>query len=472
MLTLLVRSSTRWETLPMKVRCASVCLLVLAALPAQAHFIWIVPNTNGNQAQVLFSDTLQPDDPALLPKIAHTRWYARTVEGKTVDLKWSEKGAERWLEAPTGAAMWGGVCVYGVVQRGSGDPFLLKYCAAAPVGPPSTTNPLAAASAAWDVLPMQVVATTDDPRRFRVLFAGKPLAGSEITVFGPAVTAPVELKSDDQGHVRLPQNLVGRIGIRARFVEKSAGEHGGKKYQEVRHYSTLVLDLPGKTGAAAPRDAVEDPVATRLLAEARAARAHWTNFPGFRARIEVNLDGTLHHGLVTVEPTGKVVASGLDQAAASWARATLASVVGHRTDDSASRNTPCAFADDDLHHPLGRKVRVLNDELHSSYRIKDQQIMVVNRTTGPTRFTITVQENRTNADGKYLPASYVVHTWDAKTGALLRSDAHTQAWTRLGAFDLPTLVRVVTARPAGQAGQQELSVRSMTLTEHQLLDTK
>ena len=44
---------------------------------------------------------------------------------------------------------------------------------------------------------------------------------------------------------------------------------------------------PGPT--AARRQA--DPEATKLLADARAARANWDHFPGFKADMEVNIDG-------------------------------------------------------------------------------------------------------------------------------------------------------------------------------------
>ena len=74
----------------------------------------------------------------------------------------------------------------------------------------------------------------------------------------------------------------------------------------------------------------------------------------------------------------------------------LRTIVGHRTDDSAGLKTPCAFADQETTHPLGRRIQVLTDELHSSYRIRGKEIVVVNRTTKDRKFTITVLESITN----------------------------------------------------------------------------
>ena len=178
--------------------------------------------------------------------------------------------------------------------------------------------------------------------------------------------------------------------------------------------------------------------ATRLLADARAARATYHNFPGFTADLAVNLDGKVTRGQVEISNKGKVALK-LDEAEAEkWAKGTLASLIAHRLDSGASEgDTPCAFADDDEHHPLGRAIRVLNDEFHSSYRIRDRQVIVVNRHMPGSRFTITVLKNIETKDGKFLPASFVVNTWDAKTDALTSSEAHHQTWQHIGEYDLP-----------------------------------
>ena len=53
-------------------------------------------------------------------------------------------------------------------------------------------------------------------------------------------------------------------------------------------------------------DKAPHPEATKLLADARAARACWTNFPGFTADLEVNFDGQVVRGRVQVNDKGKV----------------------------------------------------------------------------------------------------------------------------------------------------------------------
>lgn len=226
-----------------------------------------------------------------------------------------------------------------------------------------------------------------------------------------------------------------------------------------------------KTAAAQPK---ADPLATKFLADARAARASWANFPGFTADIAVNFDGQVTKGKATVDPTGKVQLTGLDnKEEEAWAKRTLASIVGHRLDSAADRDTPCAFADNNENHPLGRAIIVLNDELHSSYRIRDNQITEVNRKIKDQFFTISVLENRPNAEGKFLSVSFVVNYWNADSPStqLLKSETNHQSWKRIGKFDLPATVLVVTAGTEGSKEKtmvRSYSTRSLTLSNHQL----
>jgi hypothetical protein len=242
--------------------------------------------------------------------------------------------------------------------------------------------------------------------------------------------------------------------------------------------ATFALAAALVARADAPRSAAKaDPAATKLLADARAARAMWgKDFPGFTADIEVNLDGKISKGRVAVDSTGKVRYHDLDKEAEAWAKATLGSIVGHRLDTGTPHETPCAFADDNTTHPMGRLIRVLNDELHSGYRIRDEQIFVVDRNVGGQKFTISVLENRKNKEGKYLSVSFAVDYWNPTTGELVRSDANFQSWTRLGAFDLPVTARVVTAEriaakaEGAESAKKTPSAKSLTLSNHKLIE--
>jgi hypothetical protein len=210
----------------------------------------------------------------------------------------------------------------------------------------------------------------------------------------------------------------------------------------------------------------EDPAATRLLADAVAARAVWKEFPGFSAFVEVNRDGKLATGMVQVNDKGKLTDVDLagESAAAlvDQTKETLASVIGHRLPSTSDQKTPCKFGDDNAEHPLGRLIVPIGDEMGSSYRVREQQVLVVNRKMKDTRFTITVIENHLNEDKLYLPVSYVVNFWDAKTDALTRSVAYHHTWVRVGDYDLPKTIEVITAA----SGKEEAF--SLTLSKHKL----
>jgi hypothetical protein len=431
----------------MKRLLASLIVIAFGTATAQAHFIWIVPDKQGTTAQVVFSETPEPDDPGLLDKIAKTQLFLRHAD-KEVSLKWT-KGKEAFHVAlpGTGLRTVGGVCFYGVLKKDEADPFLLMYYAKAHVAGSGNHLP-------WGRLPLEIVQVEG---KFQVLWQGKPLAGAEVVCSLPGQEKQEKRMTDKSGTFDLGTLKVGVCGIRAKHVEMKEGENDGKKFKEIRHYSTLVIQVAEKqTGKAKA-----DPLATKLLADARAARAQWEKFPGFTADIEINFDGKISRGKVAVEATGKVSVNKLDGDAEAWAKRQLGSIVAHRIDDSASLNTPCAFSDGEANHPLGRAITILNDELHSSYRVRDRQIIVVNRLMNTARFSITVLENRTNKEGKFLPASYVVHYWNTKSGDLDKTESHSQTWVRVEAFDLPVAAYVITAT-------KNLSTRSLTLSGHKL----
>lgn len=206
----------------------------------------------------------------------------------------------------------------------------------------------------------------------------------------------------------------------------------------------------------------ENPAASKMLADARMARATMKSFPGFTADMIVTVQSKEQRCTIQVDSKGKVIIGDqLTGPIASWAKRILTSAISHRMGDPSAMKTPCAFADEDTTHPLGRLVTVLNDELHSSYRIKDNQIMVVNRLQDGTKFSITVQENHKNEEGKFLPSAYAVNYW-AKDGSLEKSEAHTQGWIRINGYDLPSLIRTITTTKDVDA--REIRLENIKLT--------
>ena len=107
---------------------------------------------------------------------------------------------------------------------------------------------------------------------------------------------------------------------------------------------------------------------------------------------------------------------------------------------------------------------------HDTACVKDdtiaQDTAVVNRNIGNQNFTITVLDNIKNQENQFLPRSYVVRYWDAKTGTLQRTQTVLNQWKRVGPLDLPAKLMQISSSASG------LTVRNLELSGHKLLGEK
>jgi N-acetylneuraminic acid mutarotase len=128
---------------------------------------------------------------------------------------------------------------YGVLERG-GAPFLLQYYA--------KTGP-ALGQSQWDSIPTAKHLPLDvtpqqaaDKVQLTVRWQGEPVAGAEVKVAG-GVLEDFTAETNKQGQVEFPASQAGLYSIRARHIENTSGELEGKKYQSIKHYSTLALQV-------------------------------------------------------------------------------------------------------------------------------------------------------------------------------------------------------------------------------------
>ena len=443
-----------------------VGLWALQASRADAHFLFIrilPPAEGGRAAEVYFSERAEAGDAQFIDKIAQTQLWAQTTPGKFDVLKF-RKASDRlraWVPASGNVAVVGS-CTYGVLSRPNQKPFLLRHYPKAVAGNPDELNRMQANAA----LPFEIVATfVGDQVHFVALKDGKPQPKAEFVTIDANLTN-VKLTADENGKATWKPPTTGVFSVYTRNTRKEAGEHAGKKYEEIREFATVAFTWPLER-----KDA--DPAAVALFEEAIAARAQWHDFPGFTAHIAGNLDGRTIAGKVSINARGSVTftndAIGESEPAADWVRDQLGSIVLHRLARPTSPDRPrpvLRFADTADDHPLGRLLIFDGGKFASSYRVKDKQLTVVNRLLGEENLTITTLENDRNADGRYLPRGYVVQYWETATGRLLRSETVQARWQRVGSWDLPATQTTTVATDAG------LSVRSFTLTRYELLGGK
>jgi len=212
---------------------------------AQAHFIWVVtePGEQPTVAKVYLSEDAGPDDPELLPKIAAAQtWVLGTRGAKTQSLSLKIDGDALVGEIPQRLAGQPVVVnhSYGVMSRGA-KPFLLKYYAKAY---PSQLSSSWTAVDKADLLPLEVNPVLEGKTlTLTVTWEGKPAAGCQVTVEGPGLKEKVQGDSNAEGKFTVEIPKAGLFSIRARKEEDASGELDGKKYEQVKHYSTLSLNV-------------------------------------------------------------------------------------------------------------------------------------------------------------------------------------------------------------------------------------
>jgi len=204
--------------------------------------------------------------------------------------------------------------------------------------------------------------------------------------------------------------------------------------------------------------------AEQMMAQAHEVRSMWgKDFPGFTAKLTVNVDGQETHGKLTVTAAGKVEMDLPKSEQADWARTQLRSIVGHRIGGEPKKEYNVSFADKVMNHPLGRLIKFNESATHSVYRIKGNVITEVHRDMGDRKFTISVSETKTNPEGKLLPSHFNVSYWDLKSGQLVRNEDYQEEWISMGGHDLPK------RRLTIETGAGERTVAEIVLSNHQML---
>lgn len=420
---------------------------------ASAHFVWAEPATAGDGVQVFFGEYPELREGApLLDKVAGTHVYA--LDGKSRRELKSVKQEHSFLyeglqKAPVAVAHLD----YGILQRGETPPYMLRYEAQllAGTGGPQSLAQLARLSQIKTELPLSVSLQPigADKLGVTVLLNGKPVA-AEVAHRGPAATDMAKDKTSPEGVLELPVTASGWYHVRISAEDGKPTTFQGKEGKFTRTYLSLMFNAAGgarpavvpaaQVAAAAPKP---DADAVRLLKDAQDARANWKeDFPGFTADAVYWTNGKEVRGKITVGADLKVIYDLGDKDAEATLRPSFGSLVAHRR-GGPSEDYNATWRDPDP-HALGRAIN-LNDDLGSFYRIRDRQILQVNRSMGAQRFTTDVLENETTKFG-FLPKVWTVAFFDTKSNVMSRVSTTRATWTWIGDVFLPATLEVVTAQ--------------------------
>lgn len=208
--------------------------------PAGAHFSFVIPAGDGATAQIIMSETLEPEDGLGVELLKDLTLFMRSQDGSSRRLTINRLN-ELALEVESqgsGTRLIYGSADLGVMERGS-TPHHLIYYPKSIIG-----DPFAEVTLRRDGVPIEIVPVLSAGRndlQLRLLVNGLAKPGSEITVIDASGNSEV-IKTDDTGLTPTLQGR-GRFAAWARYWEDKPGVHEGKNYLQIRHYATLVFDV-------------------------------------------------------------------------------------------------------------------------------------------------------------------------------------------------------------------------------------
>ena len=218
--------------------------------------------------------------------------------------------------------------------------------------------------------------------------------------------------------------------------------------------------------ASEPVAAADDPAAREVLRRAFGSTYRWSAaFKGFSARLCVEEAGRTVDGSASVILPESITVSLSDPDLQTWAEGQVGMMAvhrGHRTFEEADGRHTLTLDEEDG-HPLGRLLHIRGDGMNSRYRIAGDRIRQINRSMGPVRFTINVEDSLTTPDGRHLTTRYTVYYFQPTDGSIKQVDSITDRHAVVDGVYLPGTRRIINAENG------EVRVRVMTFSDHKLL---
>lgn len=211
----------------------------LSSTPVAAHFVFLLPPTEGRTVIAVLADRPAKDEAVEIGKIPAPTVRLVDVSGKTTTAS-AEPEAGGWrLAVGSGTVEVRATLEYGVVNRGEGHVIRLRHHARLLLGELAENKPGGdGQSMTLDLAPVKVTAGL----AFRVTLAGKPLAGADVTVYEPGSDQLKVLKADADG-LTAGFAKPGRYSARATHIDRTPGEFEGRKYAACHSYATATATV-------------------------------------------------------------------------------------------------------------------------------------------------------------------------------------------------------------------------------------
>lgn len=214
-----------------------------------------------------------------------------------------------------------------------------------------------------------------------------------------------------------------------------------------------------------PVAGADDPAARELLRRAFGSTYRWNAaFKGFWARLRIEEAGRAVDGTVDVRLPESITVSLADPELQKWTEGQVGMMAvhrGHRTFEEADGRHTLTLGEVDG-HPLGRLLQIHGDGMNSRYRVAGDRIRQINRSMGPVRFTINVEDALTTPDGRHLTTRYTVYYFQPTDGSIKQVDSITDHHAVVDGVYLPGTRRIINAE------RGEVRVRLLVFSDHKL----
>ena len=200
--------------------------------------------------------------------------------------------------------------------------------------------------------------------------------------------------------------------------------------------------------------------ATQFVAETRSAEVVWHGFPGFVADIEIEWDGKNALGRIIVQPDGRIYLEHLPEHHRNWAQHRLCPLIQQRLAEFVPTQQVWMF----VNSPKGRAVCRSDAPFGPCIWIENNRMVAIDVRVASSKQRLTTLKTQHNRDGKSLPIAQVSHCWNTRTCALEATETTLLAWDRVGGFDLPASLQILSASAQPAMGR-------MVLSRHQLFSS-
>ncbi|RUL83188.1 kelch repeat-containing protein [Tautonia sociabilis] len=210
-------------------------ITVTLAAPAQAHFLWMIaePEGDGVVVRAFLAEPPVPDLPMFMKYIE-----AATYSACGAPLEAERGEATYLLDVPEPAPeVIDGVCPMGTMSR-DGETFRLFYTARLQFGP----IPADRAEEA-DHLRLRLLDDGQGAPFVQVTFRGEPAAGAIVKAYTED-GEDRELMADEHGVLRCDGVAEGKTALLAKWADGEPGEINGEAFAETRYYATLTVASP------------------------------------------------------------------------------------------------------------------------------------------------------------------------------------------------------------------------------------